>query len=160
MLSQLEIVSQSLNIMQSDSSSLGDAMDSWITLSTSPVLCDKLKVAVKQRMGQAITHVLAKMLSNKPGCSLSASSKEEAMSYLHDMDDSFPGILAAFQIQDRSVFPASAFIDSIRNILEPIKYWQYVMGNTELEPVIKFCRLAIRVLSCPPSSAGIRNANY
>ena len=162
LLSQLEIVSQSLNIMQSDSSSLGDAMDSWITLSTSPVLCDELKVAVKRRMGQAITphHVLAKMLSNKPGCSLSGSSKEEAMSFLHDLDDSFPGILAAYQIQDRSVFPASAFIDSIRNILEPIKYWQYVMGNTELEPVIKFCRLAIRVLSCPPSSAGIINANY
>ena len=161
MLSQLEIVSQSLNIMQSDSSSLGDAMDSWIMLSTSPILCDQLKDAVKSRMGQAITphHILAKMLSNKPGCSLSGSSKEEAMSYLQDIDESFPGILAAFQIQDTTVFPASAFIGSIRNILEPVKYWQYVMGNTELEPVINFCRLAIRVLSCPPSSAGVRKTN-
>ena len=161
LLSQLEIVSQSLNIMQSDSSSLGDAMDSWIMLSTSPILCDQLKDAVKRRMGQAITphHILAKMLSNKPGCSLSGSSKEEAMSYLQDIDESFPGILAAFQIQDTTVFPASAFIGSIRNILEPVKYWQYVMGNTELEPVINFCRLAIRVLSCPPSSAGVRKTN-
>ena len=120
-----------------------------------------LKIAVKRRMGQAITphHILAKMLSNKPGCSLSGSSKEEAMSYLQDIDESFPGILAAFQIQDTTVFPASAFIGSIRNILEPVKYWQYVMGNTELEPVINFCRLAIRVLSCPPSSAGVRKTN-
>ena len=147
--------------MQSDSSSLGDAMDSWIMLSTSPILCDQLKDAVKRRMGQAITphHILAKMLSNKPGCSLSGSSKEEAMSYLQDIDESFPGILAAFQIQDTTVFPASAIIGSIRNILEPVKYWQYVMGNTELEPVINFCRLAIRVLSCPPSSAGVRKTN-
>ena len=156
LLSQLDIVSQSLNIMQSDSSTLGDAMNSWIMLSSSPVLCDELKVAVNRRMGQAITHhhVLAKMFTNKAGCSIPSNLKEDAMDHLKDIDESFPGILAAYQIQDTSVFPASAFIDSIKNILDPIKYWQYVMQNTELEPVISFCRLAIRVLSCPPSSAG------
>ena len=142
--------------MQSDSSTLGDAMNSWIMLSSSPVLCDELKEAVQRRMGQAITHhhVLAKMLTNKSGCGIASSLKEDAMDYLKDIDESFPGILAAYQIQDTSVFPASAFINSIKNILDPIKYWQYVMQNTELEPVINFCRLAIRVLSCPPSSAG------
>ena len=50
MLSQLDIVSQSLNLMQSDSSNLGDATNTWIMLSSSPALSEDLKLAVKLRM--------------------------------------------------------------------------------------------------------------
>ena len=157
MLSQLNLVSQSLNLMQSDTANLGDALNSWIMLSTSPILSDELKLTVKQRMDKAITpwHILAKMILNKAGCALPVELKAKAVDYVESIDESFPGILAAFEIQDNSIFPASAFMNSIKDILEPVKYWRYVSLNTELEPLKRFCDFAIRLLSCPPSSAGL-----
>ena len=157
MLSQLDIVTQSLNVMQSDSSNLGDATNTWLMLSSSPALSEELKLAVKRRMYKAITpfHILAKMMMTKEGCQLPVDMKQSASDLVESIDESFPGILAAFEIQDSSVFPPSAFKNSIKGILTPQKYWQYVFQNTELEPLKRFCQLAIKVLSCPPSSAGI-----
>ncbi|QQP40283.1 Hypothetical protein FKW44_014275, partial [Caligus rogercresseyi] len=64
--------------------------------------------------------------------------REDAMKLLEDLDPSFPGIMAAFQIEDSSLFPASAFISSVKDILKPIKYWRYVAKNTELVPLMEF----------------------
>ena len=157
MLSQLNMVSQSLNLLQSDSSNLGDATNTWLMLSSSQALTDELKEAVQARMENAITpfHMLAKMLLNRAGWEqLPIRMKEAAMKLLLELDPSFPGIMAAFETEDDTLFPASAFMQSIKEVLEPIKYWQYIAKNTEMEPVQKFCQLAIRVLSCPTSSAG------
>ena len=156
MLQQLNVVTQSLNVMQSDSSNLCDALDCWLSLSSSPILSDKLKSKIEERMKKAITlyHTLAKMVSTKISCELPINLKEKAISFAEELDSSFPGILAALEVEDDSVFPRCAFNDSIRNILEPIKYWRYIENNTSLEPLKRFCRFAMKLLSCPPSSAG------
>ena len=156
MLQQLEVVAHALNIMQSDSSNLSDAVDSWLTLSSSPILCDSLKAAAKEKMKKAITphHVLAKMVSNKAGCLLPLELKSIGMDFAEELDAGFPGILAAWEVQDETIFPPSAFKESIRNLLDPLNYWRFVGKNTAMEPLKRFSNMALRVLSCPPSSAG------
>ena len=155
MLEQLELVTTGLNIMQSDSSHLGDAMNTWLMLSSSPVLTDELKTVIKARMEQAITpaHILAYMVMNKSNGDLTMDHKQAAMDYVEQIDPQLQAVLAAFEIQDDTVFPPVAF-KSVKDVLAPIKYWEFVATRTELEPVKKFCDLAIRVLTCPPSSAG------
>ena len=162
MLQQLDIVAHSLNIMQSDSSNLCNAMESWLTLSSSPILCDSLKEAVKEKMKKAITphHILAKMVSNKVGCELPLELKSMGMDFAEELDSEFPGILAAWEVQDETVFPSSAFKESVRNILDPLKYWRFIGNNTAMEPLKRFCNMALRVLSCPPSSAGATNVLF
>ena len=156
MLSQLNTVAQSLNVMQSDYSNIGDACNSWLTLLESPDLSEDMKSAIKRRMKVAVTphHILARMIMNKEGCPIPVQMKEEAQVFLEKIDGSFSGVLAAFEIQDTSIFPASAFSAGIKSVLDPIKYWEYISQRTELEPVIKFSQFAIKLLSCPPSSAG------
>ena len=156
MQSQLEAVSRSLNLLQADSTNLGEATNTWLMLSTSTALTSELQEAVQQKMRKAITpyHAFAKMVNNKAGCCVPNEMKEEVMELLQDLHPSFPGIMAAFQTEDTSLFPASAFIPSIKNILEPMKYWKYIAKNTELLPLIEFCQLAMKVLTCPSSSAG------
>lgn len=156
MQSQLEAVSRSLNLLQADYTNLGEATNTWLMLSTSTALTSELQEAVQQKMKKAITpyHMFAKMVINKAGCCVPNEMKEEVMELLQDLNPSFPGIMAAFQTEDTSLFPASAFIPSIKNILEPMKYWKYIAKNTELLPLIEFCQLAMKVLTCPSSSAG------
>ena len=156
MQSQLEAVSRSLNLLQADSTNLGEAANTWLMLSTSTALTSELQEAVQQKMKKAITpyHTFAKLVTNKAGCPVPMEMKEEVMEFLQDLNPSFPGIMAAFQTEDTSLFPGSAFIPSIKDILEPMKYWKYVAKNTKLLPLLEFCRLAMRVLTCPSSSAG------
>ena len=156
MLDQLDVISRGLNVMQSDSSHLGDAMNTWLTLSSSSVLTDELKIEINARMESAITpaHVFAKMVMNKDGLDLGIAQKQDAMDFVEGVDKRLSGILAAFEVEDTTVFPPAAFKHCVKDVLEPIKYWQYISANTELEPLKLFCDLAIRVLTCPPSSAG------
>ena len=39
--------------------------------------------------------------------------------------------------------------------MDPINYWRHVKKNTLMEPLRRFCDMAVRLLSCPPSSAGL-----
>ena len=162
MLEQLDIVATSINIMQSDTSHLGDAMSTWLTLSTHPALSDELKSAVQKRMEQAVTpyHTLARMVMTKAGPDIPLDLKQDALDYAESLDSTFLGILAAFEVEDSSVFPPAAFKNSIRTVLEPAKYWNFIARNTELEPLKRFCQLAVTVLSCPPSSAGIHTVSF
>lgn len=162
MLEQLDIVAASINIMQSDTSHLGDAMNTWLMLSTNPALSDELKSAVQKRMDQAITpyHILAKMVMNKAGHEIPLELKQDALDHAETLDSFFPVILAAFEVEDSSVFPPVAFKNSIRRVLEPAKYWSFIARNTELEPLKRFCQLAVSLLSCPPSSAGIHTTSF
>jgi hypothetical protein len=126
MLSQLNTVAQSLNVMQSDYSNIGDACNSWLTLLESPDLSEDMKSAIKRRMKVAVTphHILAQMVMNKEGCPIPVQMKEEAQVFLEKIDGSFSGVLA--EIQDTSIFPASAFSAGIKSVLDPIKYWEYI----------------------------------
>ena len=156
MLEQLDLVSHSLNLLQSDTSNLGDATNIWLKLSSSEVLSDELKAAIKPRMQKAITpfHMIAKMLLNQSESWLPIPMKESAMKLLLELDPSYPGIMAAFEMRDTSLFPTFAFTASVKEKLSPIKYWEYVNANTESEPLKKFCKFAVAVLTCPTSSAG------
>ena len=157
MLEQLDIIANGLNIMQSDSTHLGDAMKTWLHLTTSDILTDELKATLKERMKKTVTpfHMLASIVMNKDDCDLSSDQKQCVLDHLEEIDVCLPGMLAAFQMKDTSVFPSAAFKQSIKAVLEPTKYWQFVRANTSLEPLKLFCDLAGRVLSCPPSSAGL-----
>ena len=156
MLQQLDLVSHSLNLLQSETSNLGDATNIWLKLSSSEVLSNELKAAIKPRMQKAITpfHMIAKMLLNQSESWLPIPMKESAMKLLLELDPSYPGIMAAFEMRDTSLFPTFAFTASIKEKLSPIKYWEYVDANTESEPLKKFCKFAITDLTCPTSSAG------
>ena len=156
MLEQLDAVGHGLNIMQSDSSHLGDCMNMWLMLRSNENLTEELKQELGKRMEKTITpfHILAKIVMNKAGDDLPSEHKVKAMDYIEQIDDRLPGMLAAYEMEDTTIFPPHAFKDSIKNVLEPVKYWKYVCNNTTLEPLKIFCDLAIRVLSCPPSSAG------
>ena len=156
MLQQLDVVAQILNTMQSDSSNLCDAMEGWLTLSTSPILSEDLKSEVKKRMDKAVTphHILAKMVSTKGRIEMPVEMKQKGMEFAEEINFQFPAILAAFEVEDESVFPASAFNAHIRNVMDPIHYWRHVEKNTMMEPLKSFCDMAIRLHSCPPSSAG------
>ena len=160
MLEQLDLVVHGLNIMQSDSSHLGDCMNTWIMLSSNSDLTEDLREEIRKRMEKTITpfHILAKIVMNKAGAELPSDQKDKAMDYIEEIDDRLPGMLAAFEMEDITIFPPQAFKASIRNVLEPVKYWKYVSNNTQLEPLKVFCDLAVRVLSCPPSSAGLERA--
>ena len=158
MLQQLDMFSQILNVMQSDSSNLSDAMEGWLTLSNSPVLSEDLKSEVKKRMDKAVTphHILAKMVTTKGGgIDMPVDMKQTTIEFVGKIILQFPAILAAFEVEDESVFPASAFNACIRNVVDPINYWRHVEKNTLMEPLKSFCHMAVRLLSCPPSSAGI-----
>lgn len=156
MLEQLNLVGHGLNIMQSDSSHLGDCMNTWLTLSSNPDLTEEFRQEVRKRMEKYITpfHVLAKIVMNKEGVELPSDQKNKAMDYIEQIDERLPGMLVAFEMEDATIYPPQAFKASIKNVLEPVKFWMYISNNTKLEPVKIFCDLAVRVLSCPPSSAG------
>lgn len=158
MLDQLNIVTAGLNVMQSDSANLVDATNTWLSIATHPSLSEDIKESVEKRKQQAITpyHILAKLLHNHDqGPKLPLELKQQAMDYLEEIDESFLGIHAAYETEDTTVFPSTAFKQSIKNLLEPLKYWNYIKKNTELAPLQRFCDLANRIFSCPPSSAGI-----
>ena len=93
MLTQLEIVTQSPNLLQSDTANLRDATNTWLMLSSSPALSDELKAAVQRRMEKAITpfHILAKMLMNRAGCQLPIKMTEAAMELLLNSIHLSPG---------------------------------------------------------------------
>ena len=155
MLQQLDIVSQILNVMQSDSSNLSDAMEGWLMLSNSPVFSEDLKSEVKKKMNKAVTphHILAKMVSTTGGgIDMPVEMKQTAIEFVGKINVQFPAILAAFEVEDDSVFPASAFNASIRNVMDPINYWRHVKKNTLMEPLKRFSDMAVRLLSCPPSA--------
>ena len=97
--------------MQSDYSNIGDACNSWLTLLGSPDLSEDMKSAIKRRMKVAVTphHILAQMVMNKEGCPIPVQMKEEAQVFLEKIDGLFLGVLATFEIQDTSIFPASAY---------------------------------------------------
>ena len=156
MLQQLDIVSRGLNIMQADSSHLGTCMTTWLWLSENSDLTEDLKKEITKQMKKTITpfHVFAKIAMNKNASDLPLNLKDEAMEYIEKIDERLPGMLAAFEVKDTSIFPPMAFKSCIIDVLDPKKYWEYVSGNTGLEPLKQFCDLAIRALSCPPSSAG------
>ena len=156
MLEQLDVVSHGLNVMQSDSSHLGMALNTWLMLTEHPDLTDELKKELKARMAKNVTpfHILAKICMNKEGCCLSEDQKQCVMDHIELIDERLPGMLVAFEMEDETIFPPAAFKQSIRGVLEPTKYWRYIAARTELEPLKVFCDLAVRALSCPPSSAG------
>ena len=98
MLEQLELVVTGLNIMQSDSSHLGDAMNTWLMLSSSPVLTDDLKTEIKARMEKAITppHILAYMVMNKSNSDLTVDQKQAAMDYVEQIDPQLQAVLGSW----------------------------------------------------------------
>ena len=79
----------------------------------------------------------------------------QVLNYLEHLDVTFPALLAAYEIEDTSVYPAGTFKAGIKGILDPIKYWQWVGRHAQSSPLKKFCRLVETIFVCPPSSAGL-----
>ena len=83
----------------------------------------------------------------KEGNDLQSDCKDKAIDYKELNDDRLLGMLAAFKMEDTTIFWQHAFKDSIKNVLEPVKYMQQhyttVSSNIKFEPVKVFCNLAI-----------------
>ena len=80
--------------------------------------------------------------------------EEKTHLFLEKIDGSFSKVIAAFEIQDMCIFPASVFSAGIKYVVDPVKYWKYISQWTKPEPVIKFSRFTIKLFLYPLSSAG------
>jgi len=56
---------------------------------------------------------------------LEPAMKEQVRDYFENKDDSFAAVLVAYEMEDASVFPKTAFRPSMVN-LSPEKYWKYL----------------------------------
>ena len=56
---------------------------------------------------------------------LEHAMQEQVRDYFENKDDSFAAVLAAYEMEDVSVFPKTAFRPSMVN-LTPDKYWKYI----------------------------------
>ncbi|MEL7307755.1 MAG: hAT transposon family protein, partial [Pseudomonadota bacterium] len=156
MLQQLDKISDALNVMQSDSSDLADATLAWMELIRDESLPEEVRRIIEKRFEEVRTpfHILAVMLRGK-NIHLRKELKDEAMAHLENLNNDFPGIMAAYEMEDASMFPKAAFQNSVKNVLAPIKYWGWITQNAEIPLVKHFCSLAVKILSCPPSTGGL-----
>ena len=114
--------------------------------------------AINTRFLASLTHyhVIAYMVDKQESDQdLPASKYEEARSFLGKLDPSLPGFLAAYTMRDDSILPSSVFDLESKNLLQPVKFWQYVAMCVQIEGAKKFFGLMARLSVCPSSSAGL-----
>lgn len=80
---------------------------------------------------------------------------DEAREAVLEMGEANIHALAAYEIEDTSVFPKLAFTKVIKDKMEPVKYWLYVAKVTSAAEPKTFADMMAKVFTLPPSSAGI-----
>jgi len=177
MLQQLDTISVALNSFQDDTSNLSDCTKNWLKLVADESILEAVRKDIKQRFLEVVTplHLAAYVLDHRrrltdmvrdPAATagdenevsqdpdLEPAMQEQVPDYFENKDDSFAAVLAAYEMQDVSVFPKTAFHPSMVN-LSPDKYWKYLEKISALLPVKRFASEMLKIFSCPPSSAGI-----
>ena len=131
MLSQLEHVAAVLNMFQDNTKNLSDYVRGWLRLINDGNIKKDVRTAIDSRFRKMATvwHILAFMLDNRD-CSdwpeLPIDLADEARKAVLEMGEANIHAMAAFEIEDTSVFPKLAFTKTIKEKMEPGKYWSYV----------------------------------
>ena len=155
MLTLLDKVGEALNAMQLDNSSLYDCVKYWLELLHDQDFPDHLKKAVKVRYKKGVTefHILAYLVSKKPGdTDLTSEEYDRARQQFGEQHPNLVVYLAGFEIDDDSLFGKSVFSSDIRRLLSPQKYWQYARKVSELPEAKQFCEVMESFSVCPASS--------
>ena len=143
MLQQLDTISVALNSFQDDTSNLSDCTKNWLKLVDDDSILEAVRKDIKQRFLEVATppHLAAYMLdhrrrltdkvrdpaagdeneaSQNPEGSkdpdLEPAMQEQVRDYFENKDDSFAAVLAAYEMEDVSVFPKTAFRPSMVNL--------------------------------------------
>ncbi|MEO0901481.1 MAG: hAT transposon family protein [Bacteroidota bacterium] len=151
---QLAPVAAGLDTLQSDTATIADACNVWLSLLDN----DKLQVyheKVLKRSKQALTpeHFLAYLLHPRyKGEKLNADQLEQAHELVMEQDPDFMADVMAFNAQERP-YLKTMFVPSAINVAGNI-WWKSVSKTCHgVNP--EFCKLAMQLLSFPASSASI-----
>ena len=160
MLSQLEHVAAVLNMFQDDTKNLSDCVRGWLRLIKDGNIKEDVRAAIKSRFRKtaSVWHFLAFMLDNRDRSDwpeLPTDLAEEAHEAVLEMGEAKIHAMAAFEIEDTSIFPKLAFTKSIKDKMEPGKYRSYVFKVTTAVENTTFANLMAKVFTLSPSSAGI-----
>ena len=132
---------------------------SWRRLIEDNDLPDKLRQAISARANQALTnyHTLAYMLCprNETYPQLPSAMYDEARNYLAENYPAHIAYMAAFEVQDTTLYPKSLFNSELRRVLTPTKYWQWARKVCTLKEAKDFCDFMENLYTCPASSAGL-----
>ena len=159
MLATLDKVTAALNVMQSDSTNIGTAVALWLNLINDLSIPQHVRDSLETRFKKATTafHLIAyELTKSEEDHDLTQEQSEEALQVMKDIHgDSFMPFFAGYATGDASLFAGSVFDIKTKQILAPIKYWQYAAQKSELPDAKRFCLIIRDIFSCPPSSAGL-----
>lgn len=131
--SQLKLVGDALDKLQSDSVTLSDAVSIWLKLVNHSSL-DAYQGAIKQRFSQAITsfHLLAYMVDPTYfGIHLSFQQEEQAQAWLEENYSNFVADFLLFRIKDDEMYPKSMFAPDLIGSIKSNKWWSLIKMKTE-----------------------------
>lgn len=152
---QLAPIAIALDRAQSDSASLASTCEDWLALLDNGHL-EPMKAKVVKRFNKAMTdaHFLSNMLHPQYlGANLNQDQKELGRKLLDSYGSDM--VACAYKLQAKaSPFPGRLFDGAIVHSMSPQVWYECIRG--EVGPSVdEFCRLAIRYLNMPASSAAI-----
>lgn len=160
MLTQLDLVATVLNDFQDDTKNLSDCVRGWLSLISNDNISQDVREAIQLRFRKTVTtwHTLAYMLDNRDHTGwpqLPSDLAEQARVAIMEMGDEAIHAMAAYEMKDESVYSKLAFSPTIKERMEPAKYWNYIARVTTAAEPKKFADMMAKVFALPPSSAGI-----
>lgn len=158
---QLRSIGLALDKFQSDSVSLSEAVDVWLSLLSDKVLLP-FRDVIQKRFNQAITphHFVAYTMDPKYfGEKLTIQQEKVVEEFLSQKNASYLVYMLSFKAKDEEIFPKVMFEDAV-NSLSTYKWWMIVRSKllkTEnaSSSLIEFCTYISNLHSCPASSAAI-----
>ena len=143
MLQQLDTISVALNSFQDDTSNLSDCTNNWLKLIDDESILEVVRQDIKRQFLEVVTppHLAAYMLDHRRRLTdkvtdigvgneneasknseggkdpdLEPAMQEQVRDYFENKDDCFAAVLAAYEMEDVSVFPKTAFRPSMVNL--------------------------------------------
>lgn len=148
---QLTPIAKALDFLQGDKSYIFDTVRLWIKLIENEDLRPYHDILFK-RMNQSITpaHLVAYLLHPKfKGEGLTEIQKEDARSWLHEINPEFLNYVVSFKAQG-APFPKSYFTQTLEE-LNPSSYWRSLDDVLDKD----FVDLISHLMFCPSSSASM-----
>lgn len=158
---QLNVLTNALNLLQSDKTTIAISLDIWYDLLDSEICKNSSTIckAVKKRLKEAITpaHLIAYWMHPQyMGTKLSADDELNAEQWIISKNPDFLPFLMAFKIKDNDFYPSSMFRKEVLE-LSALKWWQILKqkNNKTHKFPDEFLEFMIGLMSCPASSASI-----
>ncbi|KAB0803189.1 hypothetical protein PPYR_00159 [Photinus pyralis] len=170
---QLRSVGKSLDVLQSDTVTLSEATDVWISLLNNEFLLPYRDI-VQKRFDQAVTkyHLLAYTMDPKfSGENLTPKQERSVEEFVSEkFPDEYLIYLLSFKVKD-DTYPSIILKETVVKKLNGHKWWNIVKDkiSKQLAPakgedeaqkqhrdkLLEFCTFISNLLSCPASSAAI-----